>query len=156
MMVEEKGAVLAAMGDLAMRGNILAANLHAFFSAGFGSSLVISGILGRDSSSPSYIFLQQTPYWPVAMGVVFFTAGVILSFANLYRVHPTRYRLILIGSGIEGVAAGLYAFLFTLGTLMSEATILGPQWLYGIVCALALGRAWYAWKAIRIVRRLGE
>jgi hypothetical protein len=156
MMVEEKGAVLAAMGDLAIRGNILAANLHAFFSVGFGSSLIISGIMDRDSTSPSYILLQETPYWPIGMGLVFCLAGITLSLANLYRVHPTRYRLLLSGFLVEGIAASLYAILFTIGTFMSSSTILGPQWVYGIVAALALSRAVYAVKAIQIAQRLGD
>lgn len=155
-MIQEKGAALAAMGDLAMRSNRVAANLHAFFAVGFGSSLIVSGITERDSTSPTYVFLQATPYWPIGMGTVFVIAGVILSIANLYQISPKRYWIAAVGFLIQGLGSLAYAALFILGTFTTETAILGPQWIYGVIAALSLTRSVYACKAARIAYQLGD
>lgn len=155
-MTQEKGAALAAMGDLAMRSNRVAANLHAFFSVGFGSSLIVSGITERDTASPTYVFLQATPHWPIGMGTVFVIAGIILSIANLYQISPARYWVASIGFALQGLGSLMYTALFVLGTFTAESAILGPQWIYGVIAALSLTRSVYACMAARIAYQLGD
>lgn len=154
--MERRAETLAKIGDLAMRSTAFAASLHAFFAVGFGSSLIATGLLGRQSASPSYQYLEQIPGWPYVMGAVFVASGVILTGANVFRVSRERYCYAAIGFSTQAVASAVYAALFIAGTFASEAAILGPQWLYGLVAALATGKAWYSVKAMRVAEQMGE
>lgn len=155
--MEKKVTKLAEIADLGLSTIRAHTRLHAFFSVGFGSSLILSGLLERSATSPAYEYLEHFPGWPFTMGMLFVVAGSII-FASMI---PPRYglrhlRLLCAGLTVEAVVAAIYMTLFTVGTFTSDGTLIGPQWLYAFVAASAASRAYFAWRAIQVVRRTGE
>jgi hypothetical protein len=155
--MEEKTSVLAAIADLALRMTRGSTILHAFFSIGFGSSLIVSGVLGRDGTDhPAYTFIVAVPFWPYSVGAVFILAGLLIFGSTVSRRYQMRHFCIQgIGFSIESLAAATYAFLFAAGAYVSDNALIGPQWLYGFVAASAALRAYYALEAIHVVQRTG-
>lgn len=149
--MQKEAMTKARLGDLAIQVTDTASFIHAFFSFGFGISLIVSAFMDRDSDSPSYQYLRDIPGWPGTLGVVMVVSGFLLFGGTLLRLVNCRFHLRVVGYGLQALTMTTYCVLFFLGSLTTDRVIFGPQWTYGVIAALACLRAYHSARAIRIM-----
>lgn len=110
------------------------AAVHGIGAFAFGTGLVVSDLLGRDSQSPAYAYVQAVPGWPWLIGVTFIACGLLIMWA---RIKPKDDHLVAATAFFVLTAAtAVYGMLFALGTAVSGSSLIGPQFLYFTMAAL--------------------
>lgn len=104
--------------------------VHGFIAVVFGTGLFISVGL---QSSLSYKYLAGLPGWPLSVGALYVTLGIVILIARLRRDE-----LSLVSSSAFlalAITSGMYGGFFLAGTIESRG-IYGPQSMYLGFCTL--------------------